>query len=65
MSRGFVSPELEAAYVFLDNLVQVHRRSAGKADGHAGFVASLRSAREMIESVDIMLDDNLPPEGQR
>lgn len=64
MSRGFVSPELEAAWEYLDGVIRANRRSTGKADGHAGFVSHLRDVRNSIEEADIAIDNNSAMRGE-
>lgn len=60
MSRGFVSPELEAAWEYLDRFIQAERRSIDKAAGHAGMIQTLRRIRNDIEEADITIDNNSP-----
>jgi hypothetical protein len=63
VSRGFVSPELEAAWEFLDRLIQANRRTAGKADGHGAFISQLVHVRNDIETADMAIDNNSPMRG--
>lgn len=65
MSRGFVSPELEAAWEYLDRFIQANRRNAGKGDEHPSFIKDLRRCRDDIEAADIAIDNNAPMRDER
>lgn len=65
MSRGFVSPELEAAWEYLDRFIQANRRNTGKGDEHASFIKDLCRTRNDIETADIAIDNNCPMRGER
>ena len=57
--KRFHSPELLAAWEYLDGLVQEHRRTAGQQDDAPFFIQRLRNARDGIETIDIEIDNNL------
>ncbi len=53
MSRGFVSPELEAAAEYLDRFIQAERPNLGSSDKFDRFITDLRDLRHAIEGADI------------
>ena len=56
--KRFYSPELLAAWKYLDEFTQENRKTTGKADTHKMFIKQLRSVRDGIEEADIALDEN-------
>lgn len=63
MSRGFVSPELEAAAEYLDRFIQGQRPNLGSSDKFDRFVSDLRDLRHSIEGADIEIDRNTAKRG--
>lgn len=65
MSRGFVSPELEAAAEYLDRFIQAQRPNLGASDKFDRFVHDLRELRQAIEGADIDIDRHTGKRGER
>jgi hypothetical protein len=63
MSRGFVSPELEAAVEYLDGFIQAQRPLLGTSDKFDRFITDLRDLRHAIEGADIDIDRNTAKRG--
>lgn len=63
MSRGFVSPELEAAAEYLDGFIQAQRPNLGTSDKFDRFITDLRDLRHAIEGADIDIDRNTAKRG--
>jgi len=63
MSRGFVSPELEAAVEYLDSFIQAQRPLLGTSDKFDRFITDLRDLRHAIEGADIDIDRNTAKRG--
>lgn len=64
MSRGFVSPELEAAAEYLDRFIQGLRPSLGSSAGLDALVRQLRNLRHEIEGADIDIDRHTGRRGE-
>lgn len=56
--KRFFSPELLAAYEFLDKFINENRRANGRAETHKRLITQLRDLRHGIEEADIALDEN-------
>ena len=57
-SKHFYSPELAAAYEYLDKIIAEERTSRGKSDNHKGYISQLRTIRNSLEEADIAIDEN-------